>query len=1016
MLISGFSLFGTGSPPIQESGPATAVFTSVYNLPADPFGHEWDTGDGQQNYTEGWGGDVITVWADVDLDPTTNLYIKYDYCNHMACYDGEPGGQDDFDFRNASFVLGWQMNHVGGTLYNYTLLGDWMLGYPTYPASTYSGIHIGYTVYAKNATDGSVVVGELYHDMYPYWPASSINVTSSASKTVLSPGENFWVNGSSNYWHRLNWDGNPPARDCPLTVSVNPTYNGTTDAYGNFSMMIPAPMTPGFYDVNTTVTNSTPNRNAPCISTGIPIEVQGGAPGLSINDVHTTPKHPFGHDWNTLQGGDEITLYADVSSSVGIMFVNISYGYANRWMCYWGEPGPPIMEGYPMTPENGTLYSYQMAGDWAAGLTTYEASYSTFSYVMYNLWVVETNGNKTRYPAASDFYIYPAWPPTQINATSQASKTILSPGETFWVNGTSNYWNSTSYPGNYSELIPVANSDVTISINPEYNGTTDENGDYSVEVTAPMIPGNYTVNTTVSNSTPNRNVTCVSNEINIAVVSPYTPHAPIRINSNADFDAAHGVVNWATGNGTQGNPWIIEGWDINGTGYGYCLYIGNTTEHFEIKYCNLHWPTGFFYVQYYDNANIYLHNVKNGLIRNNSCWAGKTFWSHGIYSESSDLVIVNNNILEYNRHGLYLIFSDNHTIDDNTIRFNDNIGIILDHSCNNLVHNNLVSENKDSFEYGTGLGIMDWANNNTISNNTITNNGLSMDDLGYGIYCGGFSCWDNSIINNTIANHDFGIQLYEWNNTLIYHNNFTNNEVQAFDNGFNFWDNGYPSGGNYWSDYNGTDNFSGPGQNQTGSDGIGDTPYTNIQGGSGAQDNYPLMEPWGIPGSSPFELSLSLGWNLISLPLVQSNESIMAVLQSISGNWDYIQAYNPLSTDPWKSYSIHRPASMNELQYLDHTMGFWINITSANVSLTVQGSVPNSTSINLYAGWNLVGYPTLVSDTVANALWGTGADIVMVCDTSEPYNIREIGPNYLMKPGEGYWVHVPFDTVWVVDW
>jgi len=60
----------------------------------------------------------------------------------------------------------------------------------------------------------------------------------------------------------------------------------------------------------------------------------------------------------------------------------------------------------------------------------------------------------------------------------------------------------------------------------------------------------------------------------------------------------------------------------------------------------------------------------------------------------------------------------------------------------------------------------------------------------------------------------------------------------------NFWDNGYPSGGNYWSDYNGTDLFSGPYQNETGSDGIGDTPYGIDENN---QDRYPLMKPypWG---------------------------------------------------------------------------------------------------------------------------------------------------------------------------
>jgi hypothetical protein len=54
------------------------------------------------------------------------------------------------------------------------------------------------------------------------------------------------------------------------------------------------------------------------------------------------------------------------------------------------------------------------------------------------------------------------------------------------------------------------------------------------------------------------------------------------------------------------------------------------------------------------------------------------------------------------------------------------------------------------------------------------------------------------------------------------------------------WDTGYPSGGNYWDDYDGTDQYRGPYQNVTGTDGIGDTPYTidmnNI-------DRYPLISP-----------------------------------------------------------------------------------------------------------------------------------------------------------------------------
>jgi parallel beta-helix repeat protein len=63
--------------------------------------------------------------------------------------------------------------------------------------------------------------------------------------------------------------------------------------------------------------------------------------------------------------------------------------------------------------------------------------------------------------------------------------------------------------------------------------------------------------------------------------------------------------------------------------------------------------------------------------------------------------------------------------------------------------------------------------------------------------------------------------------------------IQAYDDGLNAWDNGYPGGGNLWSDYSGLDNLKGPGQNESGSDGIGDTPYLF----DFSQDNYPL-KPW----------------------------------------------------------------------------------------------------------------------------------------------------------------------------
>ena len=63
----------------------------------------------------------------------------------------------------------------------------------------------------------------------------------------------------------------------------------------------------------------------------------------------------------------------------------------------------------------------------------------------------------------------------------------------------------------------------------------------------------------------------------------------VLTDSNADFDTEHGVI---AGSGTQADPWIIEGWDINANDLGYCIYIGNTTEYFVVRDCYLHHAVG----------------------------------------------------------------------------------------------------------------------------------------------------------------------------------------------------------------------------------------------------------------------------------------------------------------------------------------------------------------------------------------------------------------------------------------
>jgi hypothetical protein len=100
--------------------------------------------------------------------------------------------------------------------------------------------------------------------------------------------------------------------------------------------------------------------------------------------------------------------------------------------------------------------------------------------------------------------------------------------------------------------------------------------------------------------------------------------------------------------------------------------------------------------------------------------------------------------------------------------------------------------------------------------------------------------FNNLICYNNLSTNSYGIYILSGFGNRIYHNNFVDNANHALTGSGNYWDNGYPSGGNYWSDYRGADEKSGVGQNQIGSDGIGDTAYF-IE--DNYKDNYPLMAP-----------------------------------------------------------------------------------------------------------------------------------------------------------------------------
>jgi parallel beta-helix repeat protein len=218
----------------------------------------------------------------------------------------------------------------------------------------------------------------------------------------------------------------------------------------------------------------------------------------------------------------------------------------------------------------------------------------------------------------------------------------------------------------------------------------------------------------------------------------------------------------------------------------------------------------------------------------------------------TDNTIENNVLADQGSHldALAILDSSHNMILNNTVQHNrdpnDGSCIYLSGSDYNVISYNTVA--------GGWAGIeLDSSDHNTVLGNDICNQTIS-SGIGAGIEL--MQSSNNVVIRNTLTANELGVSLLGASSNLLYHNNFIENSQQVYvsaDSTSNAWDNGYPDGGNYWDDYNGTDFYSGPYQNITGGDGIGDTSYAIISSppppgqsvGVNNTDPYPLMSPVG---------------------------------------------------------------------------------------------------------------------------------------------------------------------------
>jgi len=195
----------------------------------------------------------------------------------------------------------------------------------------------------------------------------------------------------------------------------------------------------------------------------------------------------------------------------------------------------------------------------------------------------------------------------------------------------------------------------------------------------------------------------------------------------------------------------------------------------------------------------------------------------GVWLSSFPHSTLSGNYVSYNEYGVHIADCHNSTISGNNV-LNNVLGILVSgESDGSTISGNTVSS-KEHADDPTCLGIELGSGNVVVERNMVTDN-----------YCGvRFSSPDNTVRENTISGNVEGIIIaVSPGREHIYHNNFIGNQVQIghpeWVHSSNVWDNGYPSGGNYWSDYNGTD---------ANHDGIGDSAYFIDANNT---DNYPLM-------------------------------------------------------------------------------------------------------------------------------------------------------------------------------
>ena len=172
------------------------------------------------------------------------------------------------------------------------------------------------------------------------------------------------------------------------------------------------------------------------------------------------------------------------------------------------------------------------------------------------------------------------------------------------------------------------------------------------------------------------------------------------------------------------------------------------------------------------------------------------FWEVGVLGAWNGNTVTNCNITGTDR--AVSIYADDYVVTGNYLADKNHVGVRVRGTNSTLAKNTII----DNF-----IGI-------DITNTTgslITANQFENNMIAVSTDYGGFQLFHNNFINQTVGSGG------AWSATVLHTSYFS----QAANITLPLWDNGFPSGGNYWSDY--ATRY--PNASEIGSSGIGDTQY-----------------------------------------------------------------------------------------------------------------------------------------------------------------------------------------------